>query len=57
VHIAARVMAAAETGGVLVSQTVRDLVVGSGIEFEDRGPQELRGVPGRWQLFEVVAAT
>ena len=51
VHIAARVESAAEPGEVLVSQTVRDLVVGSGIEFEERGTRELKGVPGEWRLF------
>jgi class 3 adenylate cyclase len=56
VHIAARVMAAAERGGILVSSTVRDLVVGSGIEFADRGTHELKGVPGAWVLSEVVSA-
>jgi class 3 adenylate cyclase len=54
VHIAARVMAAASGGGVLVSQTVKDLVVGSGIAFADRGAQALKGVPGEWQLYEVT---
>jgi hypothetical protein len=53
VHIAARVMSAAENGGILVSATVKDLVIGSGIDFADRGPHRL-GVPGDWQLFEVV---
>ena len=52
-HIAARVAAFAAPGEVLVSGTVRDLVVGSGIEFADRGEQELRGVPGSWKLFAV----
>ena len=56
VHIAARVMDAAQDGGVLVSSTVRDLVVGSGIEFADRGTHELKGVPGAWQLAEAVSA-
>jgi class 3 adenylate cyclase len=51
VHIGARVAAKAGAGEVLVSQTVKDLVVGSGIEFEDRGSAELRGVPGEWHLF------
>jgi hypothetical protein len=41
---------------VLASSTVRDLVAGSGIEFEDRGVRELKGVPGRWRLFAVVDA-
>jgi class 3 adenylate cyclase len=56
VHIAARVMATAERGGIIVSSTVRDLVVGSGIEFADRGTHELKGVPGSWVLSEVVSA-
>jgi class 3 adenylate cyclase len=56
VHIAARVMAVAERGGILVSRTVRDLVVGSGIEFADCGAHHLKGVPGEWQLFEVLTA-
>jgi class 3 adenylate cyclase/pimeloyl-ACP methyl ester carboxylesterase len=56
VHIAARVMAAAERGGILVSRTVRDLVVGSGIEFAERGTYELKGVPGSWVLSEVISA-
>ena len=51
VHIAARVMAEAEPGEIMVSRTVKDLVVGSGIEFLDRGEHELRGLEGRWQLF------
>jgi class 3 adenylate cyclase len=51
VHIAARVSAMAAPGQVLVSSTVKDLVVGSGIEFEDRGQHELKGVPGTWRLF------
>jgi class 3 adenylate cyclase/pimeloyl-ACP methyl ester carboxylesterase len=55
VNIAARVMSAAEQGGILVSATVKDLVVGSGIEFADRGARRLKGVPGDWQLFEVVS--
>jgi class 3 adenylate cyclase len=38
---------------VLVSSTVKDLVAGSGIEFDDRGEQELKGVPGRWRLYSV----
>ena len=54
VHIAARVMDRAGPSEVLVSSTVKDLVVGSGIEFEDRGEHELRGVPGEWRLFSVT---
>jgi class 3 adenylate cyclase len=53
VHIAARVMDRAGPSEVLVSSTVKDLVVGSGIEFEERGEHELRGVPGEWRLFSV----
>jgi class 3 adenylate cyclase len=54
VHIGARVAAKAGAGEVLVSSTVKDLVVGSGIEFDDRGAAELRGVPGEWRLFAVA---
>jgi class 3 adenylate cyclase len=54
VHIAARVAAMAAGGETLVSSTVKDLVVGSGIEFEDRGTHELKGVPGEWHLYSVV---
>ena len=53
VHIAARVMGEAPPGRVLASSTVHDLVVGSGLRFEDRGRRELRGVPGEWGLWEV----
>jgi class 3 adenylate cyclase len=53
VHIAARILGQAGAGEVLVSRTVRDLVVGSGTGFEDRGSVELRGVPGSWQLLAV----
>jgi class 3 adenylate cyclase len=55
VHIGARVGALAGPGEVLVSNTVKDLVVGSGIEFEDRGEKELKGVPGSWRLWSVAA--
>jgi len=55
VHIAARVQAAAEPGEVLVSNTVKDLVVGSGLEFADRGEHALKGVPGSWRLHAAVA--
>ena len=54
VHIAARVSALAAPGEVLVSSTVKDLVVGSGIKFDDRGEHELKGVPGAWHLFSVA---
>ncbi len=55
VNIGARVAARAAGGEVLVSGTVRDLVAGSGLEFEDRGTAELKGVPGEWRLFAVRA--
>ena len=51
VHIAARVGSLASPSEVLVSSTVKDLVMGSGIDFEDRGTYELKGVPGSWRLF------
>lgn len=51
VHIGARVAAEATPGEVLVSSTVKDLVVGSGIGFADRGERELKGVPGTWRLY------
>jgi class 3 adenylate cyclase len=51
VHIAARVAAMAGSSEVLVSTTVKDLLVGSGIEFDDRGTHELRGVPDQWHLY------
>ncbi len=54
VNIGARIGGLAQPGEVLVSRTVKDLVVGSGIEFEDRGAHELKGVPGEWQLFAAV---
>jgi class 3 adenylate cyclase len=54
VNIGARVGAKAEAGEVLVSQTVKDLVAGSGLDFEDRGEHELRGVPGRWRLWSLA---
>jgi class 3 adenylate cyclase/alpha-beta hydrolase superfamily lysophospholipase len=54
VHIAARVMAAAGSGEILTSRTVRDLVVGSDIALQDHGTQPLKGVEGNWELFSVV---
>ena len=56
VSIGARVAAEAGPGDVLVSQTVRDLVAGSGLAFADRGATELKGVPGEWRLYAVVDA-
>jgi len=54
VHIGARVMGLAGEHEVLASSTVKDLVVGSGPDFEDRGAHELRGVPGEWRVFAVA---
>ena len=54
VHIGARIEAAADPGEILVSGTVKDLVVGSGTPFEDRGEHELKGVPDTWRLYAVV---
>jgi pimeloyl-ACP methyl ester carboxylesterase len=56
VHTGARVAALAGAGEVLASSTVRDLVAGSGLEFEDRGSHELKGVPGEWHLYAVANA-
>ena len=56
VAIGARVSALAAAGEVLVSQTVKDLVAGSGIAFENRGLAELKGVPGKWRLYSVASA-
>lgn len=54
VHIGARVSAFAAADEVLVSSTLRDLVIGSGLEFDDRGAHQLKGVPGEWRLFAVA---
>ena len=54
VHIGARVSALAGDGEVFVSSTVKDLVAGSGIDFEDRGEHELKGVPGSWKIYAVA---
>lgn len=53
VHLAARVMAIADGGEVVVSRTVKDLTAGSGIAFADRGMHELKGIPDTWQLFSL----
>ncbi|BBZ42980.1 adenylate/guanylate cyclase domain-containing protein [Mycobacterium parmense] len=55
VHIGARVSALAGPNEVLVSSTLRDLVIGSGLEFEDRGTHQLKGVPGEWRIFAVTS--
>jgi class 3 adenylate cyclase len=54
VHIGARVMGLGGPGDVLVSRTVRDLVTGSGLKFEDRGLHQLKGVEGEWALFRIA---
>jgi class 3 adenylate cyclase len=54
IHVAARVMAEATDGGIVVSRTVKDLAFGSDIEFGNLGERELRGIPGRWALFAVA---
>ena len=51
VHLAARIMGRAEAGEILVSGTVRDLVIGSELTFSDRGEHELKGIPGSWSLY------
>ena len=56
VHVAARVAALAGADEILVSSTVRDLVVGSGIAFVDRGSRVLKGVPGRWRIYAAGSA-
>jgi class 3 adenylate cyclase len=55
VHIGARVANLASADEVLVTSTVKELVIGSGIDFEDRGSRVLKGVPGRWRLFAVTS--
>jgi class 3 adenylate cyclase len=57
VHIGARVARSAGPGEVRVSSTVKDLIAGSGLDFEDRGVQELKGIPGEWHLFAVSRST
>jgi class 3 adenylate cyclase len=56
VHLGARVSALAGADDVLVSSTLRDLVIGSGLEFDDRGTHQLKGVPGEWRLFAVASS-
>jgi len=53
VHTGARVASVAGAGDVLVSHTVKDLVAGSGLRFDDRGSHELKGIPGEWRLYRV----
>lgn len=56
VHIGARVSALAGTNEVVVSSTLRDLLIGSGLRFEERGAHQLKGVRGEWRLFAVASA-
>jgi class 3 adenylate cyclase/pimeloyl-ACP methyl ester carboxylesterase len=56
VHTGARVASRAEPGQILVSSTVKDLVAGSGLTFDDRGTHELKGVPGDWRLYSVATS-
>jgi class 3 adenylate cyclase len=55
VHIAARIAALASASNVVVSRTVKDLVAGSGICFDDLGDHTLKGVPDQWRLYQVVS--
>lgn len=57
VHIGARISAIAGPGEVYVSSTVRDLVAGSGIAFDDRGRHVLKGVPGEWDVFAAASSS
>jgi len=54
VHTGARVASYAGASEVLVSSTVKDLVAGSGLAFQDRGLHELKGIPGEWRLYSVT---
>ena len=53
VHIGARIMEKSDPGEVFVSSTVKDLVAGSGLKFNDRGKHNLKGIPGEWRIFQV----
>jgi class 3 adenylate cyclase len=53
-HVGSRVASLAKPGEVLISSTVKDLVAGSGLKFEDRGEHSLKGVPGVWRLYRVA---
>ena len=54
-HLASRIMSTASKGEICVSRTVKDLVIGSGIQFEEKGEYQLKGIPDKWQLFSVSA--
>jgi class 3 adenylate cyclase len=56
VNVGSRIASIASPGEVLVSSTVKDLVAGSGLEFDERGEHELKGVPGTWRLYAVTGA-
>ena len=53
VHLASRILDHVAVGDIIVSRTVKDLVVGSGIEFDERGEVTLKDIPGKWQLYSV----
>ena len=55
VHIGAGVGALARAGEILVSATVKDLTAGSGLQFDDAGEHELKGIPGQWHLYRVLS--
>jgi class 3 adenylate cyclase len=55
VHVGARVASLAGPGQVFATATVKDLVAGSGLIFEDRGEHGLKGIPDRWRLYEVAS--
>ena len=57
VHLAARIMDTAGAGEVVISRTVKDLVAGTGIEFDDAGEHSLKGIGEKWQLFKVRTVT
>ncbi len=54
VHLCSRVISKAGNGEVLITSTVKDLVAGSGLQFESRGKHVLKGIPGEWELYSVV---
>ncbi len=57
VHTGARIASLAAPGEVLVSSTVKDLVAGSGMAFQDHGLEDLKGIPGKWHLYTVATDT